>query len=49
MRVDWFYERDMGIDHFEERDLGNNHSRLKRTENRCPLTRIYEEIDLLSS
>ena len=43
---DCSYERDTGIGNFEERDSGNNH--LNEPELGCPLTRIYEEIYLLS-
>ena len=42
---DCYYERDTGIGDFEERDSGNNHS---NRETGCPLTRVYEEINLLS-
>ena len=43
---DYCHERDTGIGDFEERDSRNNHLNEPRTG--CPLTRIYEEIDLLS-
>ena len=43
---DCYHKRDTGIGDFEERDSGNNHLNELRTG--CPLTRIYEEIDILS-
>lgn len=41
---DCHYERDTGISDFRERDSGNNYF----NEPRCPMSRIFEEIYLLS-